>query len=60
LISAPIAIIIILYGAFQILTSAGNSEKMEAGKKTITWAVIGFALVVAAGGLAEIIRSIFS
>ena len=43
-----IAIVIILYGGFVWLTSAGNEEKVGKAKKIIGAAVIGVAIVLAA------------
>jgi len=56
-VSAFIAPIFIIYGAFQILTSAGNAEKFGAGKKTILYTVIGFLIILAAKGIVDIVRT---
>lgn len=45
-ISVPIATLMIVYGAFQILTAAGNPDKFSSGKKTILYAVIGLAIIL--------------
>ncbi len=39
-----VATIAVLYGAYRIMTSRGNSEGVEAGKKAIMWAVFGYVL----------------
>lgn len=44
-IAIPIATIMIIVGAFQILTSAGNPEKVTTGKKTIIYAAVGIAII---------------
>lgn len=49
---------IIIYGAFQILTAADNPEKFESGKKTILYAVIGFAIIISARGLVFVVGEI--
>jgi len=41
-----IAVLMIIWGGVQYLTSAGDTNKAESGKKTITYAFIG--LVIAA------------
>jgi hypothetical protein len=56
-VSAFIAPIFIIYGAFQMLTSAGNAEKFGAGKKTILYTVIGFIIILAAKGIVDIIST---
>ena len=58
LFSAPIATIMILIGAFQILTAAGNPEKVTTGRNTILYAVLGFAIILLAKGIVLIITSI--
>lgn len=59
-LAAFIAPIFIIWGAFQILTSAGNAEKLGAGKKTILYTVIGFLIVLSAKGIVEIVRTALS
>ena len=44
-IAIPIATIMIIVGAFQILTSGGNPEKVTTGKKTILYAAVGIAII---------------
>ena len=41
-----IVVIMILYGGFMWLTSAGNEEKISKAKKILTAAIIGLAIVV--------------
>ncbi len=45
IVSVPIAIIMIIWGGIQIMTASGKEEQLNKGKKTLTWAVIGFAIV---------------
>jgi len=56
-LAAFIAPIFIIYGAFQMLTSAGNAEKFGAGKKTILYTVLGFIVVLAAKGIVEVVKT---
>jgi len=60
LISIPIVVIMIIYGAFQILTAAGETDRIQTGKRTVWYAIIGFAVVLLAGGIASIIKSFTS
>lgn len=49
-VSVPIAIIMIIWGGIQIMTGMTTGEKeskVVQGKKTLMWAVIGFAIVFA-------------
>jgi hypothetical protein len=56
-LAAFIAPIFIIYGAFQMLTSAGNAEKFGAGKKTILYTVLGFLVVLAAKGIVDVVKT---
>ncbi len=57
-ISTLILPVVVLYAAFQILTAADNPEKFESGKKTILYAVIGFAIILTARGLVFVVGEI--
>jgi hypothetical protein len=45
-IGGGIAFLLILFGGFQILMSAGNPEKLNAGKELITSAITGLLIIV--------------
>lgn len=47
-LAAPIAAGVIIYGAIVIMTAGGSQERVTTGKKMITTAAIGVALVLAA------------
>jgi len=55
LAAGSVLVIAILVGAFMIMTSGGNTEQVTKGRKAITWALIGFAVILLAGGLGNII-----
>lgn len=57
-IAAPIAVIMIIYGAFQILTAAGDVEKVKTGRKTIIYAAVGLGIVLLSTGIVAIIKEI--
>lgn len=42
-----IGIVMVIWGGIQILAAGGSEEKATQGKKTITWAVIGYAIIFA-------------
>lgn len=58
LIAIPIVSIMVIVGAFQILTAAGKDEQISKGKKTILYAVIGMAIILISDGIAGIIKSV--
>lgn len=58
-LAASVVTIMVLYGAFLMLFSAGNEEKISQGRKTILYAAIGFFVVLVASSIPALIRSIF-
>ena len=50
-----IAIVIILYGGFVWLTSAGNEEKVGQAKKIITAGIIGMIIIFVSYAIAEFV-----
>ncbi|HXF44109.1 MAG TPA: pilin [Candidatus Paceibacterota bacterium] len=56
--SAPLASLMIIFGAYQMLFAGGSPEKFETGKKTILYTVIGFIIIALALGVAAIIRDV--
>ncbi len=57
--AAPIVTIMVLVGAFKMLTAGDNETKFQDGKKTITYAVIGMAVVLLAKGIELVIKDFF-
>lgn len=49
--------VMIIYAAFNLLMSAGNSQKVEESKKTITFAIIGIILALSAFIIINLIAS---
>jgi hypothetical protein len=45
-IGSMIAFILILFGALQMMTSAGNPEKLNAGKELVTAAITGLLFII--------------
>lgn len=45
-IAGGIAFLLIIFGGFQILTSAGNPERLNAGKELISSAITGLLMIV--------------
>ncbi len=54
-ISGGLAFLMMLLGAFQMLTSAGNPETLHAGRERLTSAIIGLLIVIFATLLLQII-----
>lgn len=45
-ISFPIAAIMIMWGAFLILTAGGKPENLSKGRAAIVWAVVGLIIIL--------------
>ncbi len=58
-LAIPIVSVMVLVGGFQILFAAGNPEKLQTGKKTILYAVVGFTVILLAKGVVLIIQNFF-
>jgi len=44
--AAPVAVILIAMAAFTITSAAGETDKIDQGKKHLTWAVLGLLLII--------------
>lgn len=44
-ILAVVALALIIYAGFTILTSAGNEEKISTGRSTLLWAFVGLLII---------------
>ena len=50
-----IAVLMVIYGGVQYLTSSGDENKAEGGKKTLTYAFVGLIIAALSYGIIEII-----
>ncbi len=57
-LSVSIALIMVLYGAFQILTSGGKPDQVKTGRQTIVYALVGLVIVIIAKGLIGVVESV--
>lgn len=53
-----IALVVIIYGGFEMLTSAGNEERVERGREALLWAVIGIAVIFGSYGILQAVLNI--
>ena len=58
LVIAPLAGLMILWAAFQILTASGDPEKFATGKRTIVYALIGLGVVILSKGIVAIVTGL--
>lgn len=54
------AVLFIIVGGFQYMTSAGNDEQAEGGKKTLTNAVIGLVVIILAATIVRLVVNTIS
>jgi len=47
----------VIYGGFNWMTSMGDSEKVDAGKNTLVWAVTGLGVVIASYAISTFVIS---
>ena len=50
-----IAVVIILYGGFQWMTSAGNEERVTSARSTLTAGLIGLIIILAAFAITQFV-----
>jgi len=56
IIGAPILTLMIIVGSFQVMTAAGNPEKIVRAKKTILYSIVGYGLLFISKGIILIIE----
>lgn len=47
----------IIWGAYQFLMAGSDPEKVTEGRHTITWAIVGYALLILSKGIELIIQN---
>ena len=57
-LALAVVTVMVLWGGFQILTAAGSPERIDKGKKTLLYAVIGTVVILVAGGIADLTADI--
>ena len=53
-----VGIIAILYGAFRYMSAAGDAAQIAEAKKVVTYAIVGLAIAIIAGGVPALISDI--
>ena len=59
-IGFPIAALVVIYAAFQMLLSGGDEKKFATGKKTLLYAVVGYAILLIADSIGTLVRDILT
>lgn len=58
IIAIPIVALMVLVGAFQMLFSAGDETRFKMGRKTVIYSIIGYAILLLVGGIADLIQNL--
>ena len=53
------ALVMFIYGGILWMTSAGNAQRIEKGRETLTWAAIGLVVIFASYALVNLILKAF-
>jgi hypothetical protein len=51
------SVVFIIIGGFQMVTSAGNEERLLKAKRTVIWAVLGLVVAMLAFSIIAIVRN---
>jgi hypothetical protein len=58
--AGAIAVVFLMIGGFQYVSSRGNEEAMEKAKKTVTSAIIGIVIIVMAYAIVSIVNTLLT
>lgn len=58
LLVGGLAVLFLIWGGLQYVTSSGNKDKAEAAKQTITYAVIGLIVIVLARVIVSLVTGL--
>ena len=58
-ITLALSVLFIVIGGFMYMTSAGNEERVEKGKETVTNALVGLVIVILAYTIAKLVEQFF-
>ena len=58
-LAVPVVLAMVMYGAYKIITSAGDPAKVKDGGNVILWAAVGFGLLLISNGIVSIVQSLF-
>lgn len=57
-IAGALMTLVVLYAGYLYLFSGGSEEMLKRARKALTWAVVGFIVILLARGAAELIKNI--
>ena len=60
ILGAPILAIMIIYGAFLIMTAGGDPKKVTDGTHSIVYSAVGYAIVLVAWGIVSLTKELLT
>ncbi len=57
-VGGAISGVLVMVGAFQFLFSAGDPKRVELGKKTILYTVIGYVILISSSAIAYLVADL--
>ena len=54
------AAVMIIWGAYMFVTAGGNTDKINAARDRLIWALVGVGVAIAAKGLVRVIENLLS
>ena len=59
-IAIPIAVLMIIFAGVKFLIAGGNTEMVTSARKTLTWAIVGLAIILIGTGFLSLIQDILT
>lgn len=55
-----VAILVFLYGGFELISSGENSEKKDSGKRNLFWGIVGLFIMTGVYGIIQLVLGTFN
>jgi len=58
-IAGGVALLMLIYGGIIYITSTGDQQKMESGKRIVTWTIFGLIIILVSFSILQEVEKIF-
>lgn len=58
-IAGSIALLMLIYGGVVFISSTGDQQKMESGKRIVTWTLFGLMIILVSFSIVQVVEKIF-
>ena len=58
-IAGSIALLMLIYGGVVCITSTGDQQKLESGKRIVTWTLFGLMIILVSFSVIQVVEKIF-